>query len=429
MKKGDWYLTLDISAGAPSVQMVREHEQHALRRRVISPAFSEKALRDAEPFINTNAQKLSEKLEEVTKCERGHWSEPLDLYPWLAYYGYDFISDLAFGRSFEMLDHETNRFIPQTLRSASQWIYYMGYLPCIAILRPLMGTRAQNLIDKHAKDALRYTNLTISRLAERKEQERQSKEKSEGQVRKDVFHYLLNSKDPRTGKGFTTEELLADTALLIAAGSDGVTTAVGALFFYVLQNPRTLAILAQEIHNAFSSQEEIKTPALNKLPYLHACIEESMRLSPPKPGSLPRLVLPGGTEIDGHYIPAGTTVGVSHYVIHRNADVFPEPNIFLPERWIVGNGFTAEQIKTAKQAFCPFSLGPMNCIGKNIAYLAMKLVVAHLLWKFDFRMAENRVGGGSKDLEEGRWDENEYQLYDWIMGFPNGPVVQLRLRL
>ena len=135
----------------------------------------------------------------------------------------------------------------------------MGYLPCIAILRTLMGTWVQDLIpDKHAKDSLRYTKLTIDRLAERIEQERQLKEGNRSQERKD--------------------ELQADTALLIAAGSDGVTTAVGALFFYVLQNPRILATLTQEIYDAFDSLEEIQTPTLNKLPYLHACIEDRRRI-------------------------------------------------------------------------------------------------------------------------------------------------------
>jgi hypothetical protein len=115
-------------------------------------------------------------------------------------------------------------------------------------------------------------------------------------------------------------------------------------------------------------------------------------------------------------------------VIHRNADVFPDPNEFRPERWIVEENVSVEQLAAQKRAFCPFGIGPMNCIGKNIAYLAIKLALAHLFWRFDFRVHGDLIGGGTKDLEEGRRDETEYQLSDWIIGFPNGPIVQARPR-
>ncbi|PVH99997.1 benzoate 4-monooxygenase cytochrome P450 [Periconia macrospinosa] len=429
VKKGDWYLTLDISAGAPSVQMVIDQHQHALRRRVMSPAFSEKGLRDAEPLINATARKLCDRMTEEL-CRKGDWSIGFDLQQWVAYYGYDFISDLAFGRSLELIDCEDNRFVAPTLRSASKFLYYVGYLPFAALVRPLMGTSAQNYFPgQSAKDSLKYTNLANSRLAERIEREKKRKAGGGGAERKDTFHYLLNSKDPMTGKEFTVEELQADTSLLIAAGSDGVTLATCALLFYALQQPQIMHKLTTEIREAFPTWQDVRTPKLNGLKYLHACIEESLRLAPPKPSSLPRIVLPGGTEIEGQYIPAGTTVGVSHYVIHRNEDIFPQPNTFRPERWIVGDGVSAEQLAAQKRAFCPFGIGPMNCIGRNTAYLATKLVLAHLLWQFDFKIDGKLLGGGGRDLEEGRKDETEYQMYDWIIGFPNGPMVQVRSRV
>jgi cytochrome P450 len=415
----------------------------------MSPAFSERALRDAEPLIAANAQKLCNKLSKAvlgSATKKGEWSKGFDLLTWVSYYGYDFISDLSFGRSFELLDHETHRYVPSTLKSASQFLYYVGYLPFAALVRPLMGTPVQGLFPgQSAKDSLKYTQLANGRLAARIEEEKTRKKGGEvGGGRKDVFHYLLNSKDPSTGRAFTVEELQADTSVLIAAGSDGVTVTVCALFFYALQHPAILKKLTAEIRTAFDGRalnegEEpanaIKTPQLNHLPYLNACIDESLRLAPPKPGSLPRIVLSGGTEIDGEYIPAGTTVGVSHYVIHRNADIFDSPSEFRPERWILGNekeGYVSqEQLANQKSAFCPFGIGPMNCIGKNMAYLAIRLAVVHLLMRFDFRVDGELglVGGGNReDVEVGRRDEGEYQLWDWIIGFPRGPRVQVRLR-
>jgi cytochrome P450 len=345
----------------------------------------------------------------------------------VVYYGYDFISDLSFGRSFELLDHADNRYVPDVLKSASKFLYYVGYLSFAAIVRPLMGTSIQDYFPgQSAKDSLKYTRLANSRLGERIDRERKSKDSEPS--RKDVFHYLLNSKDPKSGRGFTTEEIQADTSLLIAAGSDGVSLAVSALIFYLLQKPKEFSKLTDEIRSAFSEPSQICNPALSKLPYLNACVEESLRLCPPKPGSLPRIVLAGGTQIDGHYIPAGTMVGVAHYVIHRNSEYFSDANSFMPERWIIGSGISEEEVAGAKRAFCPFGIGPMNCVGKNMAYLATKLAVAYLLFHFDIRQDGELVGGGSSNLEKGRRDKTEYQLWDWIIGFPKGPIVQLRAR-
>lgn len=72
---------------------------------------------------------------------------------------------------------------------------------------------------------------------------------------------------------------------------------------------------------------------------------------------------------------------------------------------------------------------PMNCIGKNTGYLATKLGVAHLLWQYDIRAEGKLVGGGAKGLEEGRRDKGEYQMYDWIIGFPVGRMVQIKSRI
>ena len=93
-------------------------------------------------------------------------------------------------------------------------------------------------------------------------------------------------------------------------------------------------------------------------------------------------------------------------------------------------GVSAEVLAAEKNAYCPFLIGPLNCIGKKMSYIAMKLSLAHILWRYDIRAAdEDKVGGGgSKDLEEGRQRENEYQMNDWILGFRDGPFIQVKER-
>lgn len=429
VKKGSWYKTLDISAGAPSVQMEINKQEHALRRRFLNPAFSEKALREAEKLIAVSAKKFSDGLAEGG--EEG-WSRPKNMNDWATYFGFDFVSDLGYGQSFGMLEKEENRWIPNVLKNASIFLYYIGYLPFIDIVRPFMGSRVQDYIGgQAAADSLKYTNLANSRLAERMKLEEKVQTQKVQLDRKDTFHYLLNSKDLVTGKTFTKEELQADSALIIAAGSDGVGLTLSACVFYLLDNPKTMEHLVQEIRESFKSTEEIQSPKLTSLPYLHACIEETLRMNPPKASSLPREVLKGGLTIDEEFIPKGITVGTPLYVLHHDPTVFPDPWSFKPERWSASpsQGNTTEMVAGAKAVCAPFLIGPMNCIGKNMSYIALKLALAYLLFSNDLRISGELTGGGSHDEEEeGRRRKNEYQMRDWILGFRDGPMVDVKMR-
>jgi cytochrome P450 len=288
-----------------------------------------------------------------------------------------------------------------------------------------------------AADSLKFTNLANAQLAWRVDVEDQA-QKAGKEVRRDVFHHVLHAADPETGKKFTREELQADSGLLIAAGSDGIAMTVSACIFYLLTNPETYEKLTAELRSAFKEAEEIRMPGVNKLPYLMACIQETLRISPALPASMPRLVLPGGLTIPSNnanrppiLIPAGTTVGVPAYAIHHNETYYPSSWTFRPERWIVSDTTSADQVALARKAFCPFSAGSMDCAGKNMAYLALKLALANLLWRYEVRLAEGKMtgGGGPEVKEEGRQRVGEYQMVDFIAAYRDGPIVELRERV
>ena len=78
---------------------------------------------------------------------------------------------------------------------------------------------------------------------------------------------------------------------------------------------------------------------------------------------------------DGEWIPEDTVVGVPHYAIHHNAQYFPQPFDYKPERWTAGSDptVTTESVNTAQSAFCPFSVGPRGCIGKGTREQSMFL--------------------------------------------------------
>ena len=250
--------------------------------------------------------------------------------------------------------------------------------------------------------------------------------------RKDFFYYLLNARDPETGKGFTGPELWGESNLLIIAGSDTTSTALAASFFYLVHNPRTLKKVTDEIRSTFETVEDINSGlALNLCTYLRAVIDEAMRLSPPVGGILPREVLPGGLEIDGIHIPEGVVVGTPHYALHHNPDYFPSPFSFLPERWIAdsSSSFTKDSVSLAQSAFCPFSIGPRGCIGKGLAYAELSTSLARTVFMYDMKLADGTsLGEGSPELEWGRQRRDEYQLRDSFTSLKDGPYVQFRER-
>jgi len=147
-----------------------------------------------------------------------------------------------------------------------------------------------------------------------------------------------------------------------------------------------------------------------------------MRLSPPVPALLPREVLAGGAEIDGHMFPEGTVLGVPAYAIHHKPEYYPDPFVYKPERWLVGEKGSreAECLAVAQSAFCPFSIGPRGCIGKGVAYLELSVGLARTLWLYDMRLARGEAVG--------RGDDGQYQMWDIFVARKDGPVVEFRRR-
>lgn len=199
-----------------------------------------------------------------------------------------------------------------------------------------------------------------------------------------------------------------------------------------MHNQDELAQLLTEVRSTFASIELIRSgPLLNSCTYLWACVDEALRLSPPALGLLPREVLAGGIDIDGHYFPEGTVVGTLIYTIHHNEEYYNNPFAYNPSRWIAGSGksVTAQSVALARSAFCPFSIGPRGCIGKGFAYMELMLGLARLVWMYDMRLSPgSTVGEGDPAFEWGRRRRGEYQLKDTFAATRNGPLVEFRAR-
>ncbi|XP_035711472.1 cytochrome P450 4g1-like [Folsomia candida] len=116
---------------------------------------------------------------------------------------------------------------------------------------------------------------------------------------------------------------------------------------------------------------------INKLKYIEMVIKESMRRISPTP-VLTRKVGEDLNLGNGFMIPKDTSVFIPLHLLHHNPELFPDPNAFIPERFLPEN-----VEKRHLYAYQPFGGGPRNCIGKKYAMMELKFVLAKLLYKFE----------------------------------------------
>lgn len=170
-------------------------------------------------------------------------------------------------------------------------------------------------------------------------------------------------------------------------GGDTVSVAIAATLFYVLRHNEVHDRLRDEIRNTFGSRQRIKQGLLlEKCAYLHACVNESLRMTPPGPGVFWRQSKQDVT-VDETYIPAGTEFGVCIYALHHNPDVFPNPESFQPDRFMSGK---------VPQGFMPFLSGFRSCPAQTLAYRMIHLFLARLIWEFDLEYVKGTPSSEDK---------------------------------
>ncbi|RDL38715.1 putative cytochrome P450 67 [Venustampulla echinocandica] len=425
VQKSQFYSVFPPTKDTANTHSSIDKSNHARKRRVLSHAFSDGAIKSMEKYILANVRTFCSRLgppptfSEKQVGEKG-WGVAQNMALWCNYLAFDVMGDLCFGKAFEMLESEKNHRVIDLMENAAHMHLILGTNPMIKTLglNKVLFSKIYNM-------RMEYMAYSKGQAAERTKIGLDSD-------RKDFFFHLLNARDPETGNGFTGPELWGESNLLIIAGSDTTSTALAAAFFYLTHSPATLQKLTAEVRSTFSDVEDICAgQTLSSCIYLRAVIDEAMRLSPPVGGILPREILPGGLDIDGLSLPAGTVVGTPHYAIHHNPDYYPLPFEFRPERWIEGSSpeVTRESVALAHSAFCPFSIGPRGCIGKGLAYTELMTGLARIVFLYDMKLAEGvTIGEGHPDNEWGRQKSGEYQLRDSFTSLKDGPYVHFRAR-
>jgi len=193
---------------------------------------------------------------------------------------------------------------------------------------------------------------------------------------KSIFEGLLKSNLPPHELGI---HRLADEGLtLIGAGTVTTAHTLATILFYVLANPALAKNLREELSDFRGNHT---WSALSQLPYLSAVVNEGLRLSYGVSHRLQRISPDLPLLYKQWRIPAGTPISMTNMFIHQDPEIFPNPNGFCPGRWLESTCAEVSRFPPAQQARrfrLPFSKGTRACLGMNLAYSELFLVLGSL---------------------------------------------------
>ncbi|KFY86813.1 hypothetical protein V500_07382 [Pseudogymnoascus sp. VKM F-4518 (FW-2643)] len=396
-----------VSAGhrLPSLFSTTDEKFHANLRRAVNSAFSMSTLVQYEPLVDSTTALFLSQTDKL-------YASPgitCDFARWLQFYAFDVIGNMTYSERHGFLErNEDIEGIISYLGTLFSYVAPIGQIPFLDLLllkNPLYLLAAQHgLID---------ATFPVARFARARLEERiriassPSPPKPDPSSPPDLLSKFLNAQQTHPST-VTQKEVLTLAVSMAFAGSETTAISLSSIFYHLLRHPTTLSRLLAELDDAErrgvfadATPGVVSWSEAQQLPYLDAVIKEAFRVHPAAGLPLERVVPAGGATIAGNFVPGGTIVGCSAWVLHGNSNIFgSDAALFRPERWLESNdggsskSGEAERIKEMNAAMFHFGSGSRTCIGRNISLLEIYKVVPSLLRGFEVEFE----GGGEWKL-------------------------------
>jgi cytochrome P450 len=324
----------------PRSVMLSEEPEHLRKRKLMLPAFHGKAVEND-----------AETMAEVARREVESWprGEPFALWPRMQSVTLDVVMRAVFGRE----PHPRLAVLRQRLVELTDWLNDSGNLTRLAVFGPRWVVRSRGY---------RETMGAVEEAVLEEVERRRSEPEPE---RPDIVSMLVTARY-EDGSPMADQDLRDELITLL---SDGPTSSSLAWAFErLLRNPETLQRAREDALGGDGS-------------YLDAVVKETLRLRPPVPVVVRRLLEP--MTLAGHELPAGTTVAPCIHLIHRSERHYPEPRRFRPERFL-------EQ-PPGTYTWIPFGGGVRRCLAASYAEMEMKRVLRTVLSSVELRPADGRA--------------------------------------
>ncbi|XP_067993026.1 cytochrome P450 4V2 [Melanerpes formicivorus] len=345
------------------------------RRKMITPTFHFSILTDFLEVMNEQGSILLEKLEKHVD------KEPFDIFPDITLCALDIICETAMGRNVGAQKNKDSEYVSA--------VYRMSDLIHVRQKTPWLWPDFLYVMFKEGKDHERslkilhnFTDRVIEEKAAELENTKETKhnlggnsEESGTKKRRAFLDMLLSTTDDE-GNKMSHKDIREEVDTFMFEGHDTTAAAMNWALYLLARNPEVQKKVHKELDEVFGNTERpVTTDDLRNLRYLECVVKEVLRLYP----SVPMIgrTLREDCSIRGYDIPRGANVIVLTYALHRNPEIFPDPEEFRPERFLPENSKGRHPY-----AYVPFSAGPRNCIGQRFAQMEEKTLLALILRRF-----------------------------------------------
>ncbi|KAL7114958.1 hypothetical protein ACP275_04G153900 [Erythranthe tilingii] len=208
----------------------------------------------------------------------------------------------------------------------------------------------------------------------------------------DLLSMLISLKDiDGEGGRLSDVEIKALLLNLFAAGTDTTSSTVEWALAELIRNPKIMAQAQQELDSTVGTDRLVVESDLPQLTYLQAIIKENFRLHPSTPLSVPRIAHES-CEINGYFIPKGSTLLVNIWAIARDPNIWADPLQFRPDRFLTGGEKPDVDVRGNDFELMPFGSGRRICAGLGLAVRTVQLLTATLIHGFDFELGDGKLG-------------------------------------
>ncbi|KAE8383477.1 cytochrome P450 [Aspergillus bertholletiae] len=355
--------------GAPdSVLAAVHHDLHRMRRAILSPFFSKASVYRLEPVIQDKIDEMLERMEGFRLSR-----QPIPLFEMFAALTNDVVMEYAFARSDRRLAQpDFDPVFLNALTAASDMSHWVLHLNWILEILQSMPVWLARWFNPRIGKVLDFQESIKDQIRDIQNGTNRSNEKSSHRT---IFHEVLDSDMPASEKQL--ERMWQEGMVVVGAGTDTTAWTLVVALVHIIIQADVRQRLEDEMRAAIAAKGHLKFSDLEQLPYLSACIKEALRLSYGLSARLPRvapnqvLEVPGTT---GLAIPPGTKVSMDTVLMHRHAQLFPQPDEFRPERWL--------ENPRLDRYLVSFSKGARQCLGINLAYAEVYMALGAILGRF-----------------------------------------------
>ncbi|CAI5737721.1 unnamed protein product [Peronospora destructor] len=341
-----------------------DHEKWYHQRKTASNLFTMQALRET---MTSTIQRHLVVLERIFR-RAAETNDTVDVFQQLSRFTMDAFADIGFGIEMNCLGSDID---PPFQKSFDRTLQLL----VLRVSRPSWFWKAQRFLGVGAEGQLKQDIAVINSAVF-------------DIVVKALQRHLNKSTDADESCGFDPNYLRDIVVNFIIAGRDTSAQALSWFFYCLSQNKQVETKIREEISEKLpellTGQCSPSMDEVSELTYVEAVLRETLRLYPPVP-IVTKEAVHDTVLSDGTFIAGGSNVGLPMYALGRMLHVWgPDAAEFKPERWI--NSKTGKLISVSAYKFVSFNAGPRLCLGKNLAMLEMKLIVATLLSKFHIEL-------------------------------------------